>query len=192
MIGECVLRHLHSLRAGEEYCGTHPHDPVPTTPVACWQLQMINITNQPVGTLADNKSLSFDQGVITYAGVFSDAKGVFTKDQIIAFLETQFYAQERALVTTFLHETLPQAQQKLAAMLPGPRLTVDIMTILGASTAQVRVSVSMCVCVFLVWCVCVCVFLFWCVCVCVSVCVFLFWCACMRVDAGVDVDVRVL
>ena len=54
------------------------------------KVRSIALVNQPVGTLPANKALSFDEGkgIITYAGVFSDGKGVFTKTEIIAFLES--------------------------------------------------------------------------------------------------------
>lgn len=102
------------------------------------KVRAVALVNQPVGTLPANKALSFDEGsgVITYAGVFSDGKGVFTKTEIIAFIETKFYAQERGLVTSFLHQTLPQAQQRLAALVPGLRLTADIMAILQHASSQ--------------------------------------------------------
>ena len=62
------------------------------------------------------KSLSFNENTLVYGCVPSAAAaGCFSHKELLEFFEAQFYAQERALVTKFMHSGLPSASTRLQA-----------------------------------------------------------------------------
>ena len=63
-------------------------------------------------------------------------KGTFSKAEIVAFLESKFFVQERSLVNKFTSTALPAAQQRLAALVPGVQLDFDTLAALQQCTEQ--------------------------------------------------------
>eukprot|EP00040_Diaphanoeca_grandis_P005989 m.35451 g.35451 ORF g.35451 m.35451 type:complete len:638 (+) comp17141_c0_seq1:167-2080(+) len=103
------------------------------------KIHRIEFTTQ--GAMADVESKSFSLvggDCLLYNGVLAQGfPGIFTKKDILAFFEAEFYAQERALVTKFIYYGLPEATRRIqAAFGTSVQVNCDIVTMLGACTTQ--------------------------------------------------------
>lgn len=106
------------------------------------QIRSIQFASLPPGSIPDNKSLSLNAGILLYTGAFSDGpKGSFSKQGIIDFLETIFFAQERDLVARFFSEDtgFSRIQSRLQAALPtGPALNFDVIAAIGQASDKTK------------------------------------------------------
>eukprot|EP00039_Didymoeca_costata_P018748 m.334786 g.334786 ORF g.334786 m.334786 type:complete len:565 (+) comp17438_c0_seq1:145-1839(+) len=106
------------------------------------KIKSIQFFSLPPGSNPENKSLTIEGGIFKYTGAFSDGgKGAFGKAKVIEFLEINFFAQERALVSRFyqLPEGFPKHQERLMTVLPqGPTVNFDVVAAIGQASEPLK------------------------------------------------------
>lgn len=84
------------------------------------------------------KGIWFDRDVLVYSCIpTAGISGTLSRKEVLLFFEDQFYAQERELVTKFIHVGLPEAERRLRIALGRQiKIDMDLVTLLGQCSAQ--------------------------------------------------------
>jgi hypothetical protein len=102
------------------------------------RVQHVDIVSLPATARAGDKSIALHGAVLVVTVALAQgSSGAFGADAFAAFFERTFYAEERYLVTRFVHESVPAALAAIEAAVGAPvALDMDIVAELGKVAAQ--------------------------------------------------------